>query len=229
MAREILINTVEGSELNDLEKIATILEKKNDILYDNTSPLNALERIANALGKQAEIDLPSALNELAKIALALENDKGDKPTGEIDINNNGVFDVTNYASANVNVSAELDETLLWENLSPDTVMTATTNLNINENTVKGYKYLKFICKSYISQNEPLWEILVPTDIFDFTKGNYWGCCALSTTYGSTNTQYTRQVWIRNNDIQIGQCYKGGTTTASASYTIVLSVYGVGKQ
>lgn len=63
------------------------------------------------------------------------------PTGTRSITANGTYDVTNYASASVNVS--LSETTLWTNPSPTSNMNSGTTINIDSGySFSNYKFIK---------------------------------------------------------------------------------------
>lgn len=63
------------------------------------------------------------------------------PTGELNVTSNGVYDVTNYASANINVEGSID--LDWTELGYD-----GTPTSINESIQDGFDYAKQIKQNW---------------------------------------------------------------------------------
>lgn len=65
------------------------------------------------------------------------------PVGTRYIYSNGTYDVTNYASAYVSVSASFSETTLWENPSPVNIATHSYTLS---QSIDNFKYIKIECQ-----------------------------------------------------------------------------------
>lgn len=147
----------ETSSFKLFEKIDAQLNVMKGSIRQATN-IVSLQITRNLHDEFIEPDIPTELsitmNGVYNVANYLSVDvnveTGITPTGEIEISNNGTYDITNYASANVNVSAELEETLLWENSNLDSGMEGNTVLYTGD--YSNYKYIKIVYKTIVPDN-----------------------------------------------------------------------------
>ena len=147
------------------------------------------------------------------------------PTGTRSITTNGTYDVTNYASASVNVSTSLSETTLWTNSSPTSTFNAQ-DVTLNQ-SLRNFTYLKFITIPYgNTQITTEQSIIIPVNEFVNTSSS-------TNTFTSPigmyhwNTYYARGAqMVSNTSIHFMACNQVAGTGQNNSNIIPQKIIGM---
>lgn len=135
------------------------------------------------------------------------------PVGTKNIYSNGTYDVTNYASASVNVSASLSETTLWSNSSPTSNMSTGVTINIDSGySFANYDFIKFEYKTTAgaSTAERFSSLIIPySDLVKSVGSNNTPCIALG---GLGSYRMSRLIYYRSDT----QLYVYGCTDTNGN-------------
>lgn len=129
-------------------------------------------------------------------------------SGEIDITDNGTFDVKKYATANVNVQSA--PVLLWTNASPTSAFAAQT-VNVN-----GSEYIYYLIEVRFSTSDATTGVaLIPVETSAMTVASVYSGVAPAATRGILSTT--------SSSITFGNGAYGSTAN---NYAIPTRIWGV---
>jgi len=167
-----------------------------------------LDNLAQVISSKSGAILPLTIDEMATAVAAIDTG-GTAPSGTINITENGTHNVTNYASANVNVQPTLQSKTFTPTAAGATITPDTGNYGLSSVTVNG--------DANLAAN----NIKHGVNIFGTTG-----------TFGAkidsvTTTPSSRELSITFNGLKARPlafcCAQEGQTTFSKSYRWIVSV------
>lgn len=142
---------------------------------------------------------------------------GKKAEGEIPITANGIYDVAEYASANVNVQSA--PVLLWTNASPTSGFAAQT-------VTLGGDWDGFIVEIKYDTAISIEEYGRGLGLFMANGNEYGAACVLSVASNRNGVQARKVTNVTRNSIVFGVGYRANANDTGATYAIPTRIWGV---